>query len=258
MISKGIIVYWDKAMEFISLDLDAIDPSLKIAKTIEYWYSTKSFVAYSTTSKISKIDNGHRIEIAYQHNLNRAIKKQDACWGHSIITIPRGAMEGVAEWKDDDFPKKFDGKILWKVIGSGLTKQSVKEVISRSKRNQTMLRQALIATGAECAITGEQTIEALEAAHIIPSSKNGAEVIENAVLLRADLHRLYDRNLFSIGINGQIERISENLSDHYKSILTGAQISQDAIERVELALLSSLVKANEYNNMSESCKADSR
>ena len=49
-----------------------------------------------------------------------------------------------------------------------------------------------------CAITGENTLVALEAAHIVPYSKNGTHDVRNGLLLRADFHRLFDVGLVSV------------------------------------------------------------
>lgn len=49
-----------------------------------------------------------------------------------------------------------------------------------------------------CAITGENTLVALEAAHIVPFSKDGSNEIRNGLLLRADFHRLFDVGLVSV------------------------------------------------------------
>jgi putative restriction endonuclease len=49
-----------------------------------------------------------------------------------------------------------------------------------------------------CAITGESTLVALEAAHIVPYSNDGSHEIRNGLLLRADFHRLFDVGLVSI------------------------------------------------------------
>ena len=50
----------------------------------------------------------------------------------------------------------------------------------------------------KCAITGENTLVALEAAHIVPYSKEGSHEIRNGLLLRADFHRLFDVGLVSV------------------------------------------------------------
>lgn len=49
-----------------------------------------------------------------------------------------------------------------------------------------------------CAITGERTLLALEAAHIIPYSGEGGHDVRNGLLLRADFHRLFDAGLVSV------------------------------------------------------------
>lgn len=49
-----------------------------------------------------------------------------------------------------------------------------------------------------CAVSGCSTEAALEAAHIEPFSQGGADTVENGLLLRADIHRLFDRNLVAI------------------------------------------------------------
>lgn len=44
-----------------------------------------------------------------------------------------------------------------------------------------------------CAVTGERTLPFLEAAHIRPYTEEGPRVISNGLLLRSDLHTLFDR-----------------------------------------------------------------
>lgn len=43
-----------------------------------------------------------------------------------------------------------------------------------------------------CAVTGEKTLPVLEAAHIKPYAEHGPHRIENGILLRSDLHKLFD------------------------------------------------------------------
>ena len=49
-----------------------------------------------------------------------------------------------------------------------------------------------------CAITGERTLPALEAAHIQPFAKSGPNVIANGLLLRSDVHKLFDSGYLSV------------------------------------------------------------
>ena len=49
-----------------------------------------------------------------------------------------------------------------------------------------------------CAITGENTLPVLEAAHIRPYSDDGPHLIENGLLLRSDMHILFDKGLLTL------------------------------------------------------------
>jgi putative restriction endonuclease len=49
-----------------------------------------------------------------------------------------------------------------------------------------------------CAITGEKVLPVLEAAHIKPISEGGQHETANGLLLRSDLHRLFDRGYVTV------------------------------------------------------------
>lgn len=49
-----------------------------------------------------------------------------------------------------------------------------------------------------CAVTGEKALPALDAAHIKPVSEEGRHRIDNGLLLRSDIHKLFDAGYVSI------------------------------------------------------------
>jgi putative restriction endonuclease len=65
-----------------------------------------------------------------------------------------------------------------------------------------------------CAITGESTLIALEAAHIVPYSREGTHDVRNGLLLRADFHRLFDVGLVSVTPDMRI-KISPRIREAY-------------------------------------------
>lgn len=65
-----------------------------------------------------------------------------------------------------------------------------------------------------CAITGEKTLPVLEAAHIKPFSQNGPNVTSNGLLLRKDMHTLFDRGYLTINEDLQIE-VSKRIKEDY-------------------------------------------
>lgn len=63
-----------------------------------------------------------------------------------------------------------------------------------------------------CAMTGETTLVALEAAHITTYSGDGDHDIRNGLLLRADFHRLFDAGLVSVTPEMKI-RVSRRIQE---------------------------------------------
>ena len=88
-----------------------------------------------------------------------------------------------------------------------------------------------------CAITGERTLPVLHAAHIKPYSLDGPHAVSNGILLRQDLHTLFDRGYLTVTEDYHVEvsrRIKEdygNGRDYYalrgKQILEIPQSVQD-------------------------------
>ena len=81
------------------------------------------------------------------------------------------------------------------------TEETQKRIIRSiaQRRGQPKFREDLLkAYESKCAITGCDAQEALEAAHIIPYSETENNHLSNGLLLRADLHTLFDLNLIAI------------------------------------------------------------
>lgn len=65
-----------------------------------------------------------------------------------------------------------------------------------------------------CAITGEKTLPALEAAHIKPYSQQGPHLTSNGLLLRRDIHTLFDRGYITVNEGLRIE-VSKRIKEDY-------------------------------------------
>ncbi|MBX9583125.1 MAG: HNH endonuclease [Gemmataceae bacterium] len=82
------------------------------------------------------------------------------------------------------------------------------------RRGQPQFRQQLIeAYGGRYALTGSDAQDALEAAHIVPASQGGKTVLVNGLLLRADVHTLFDLNLVGINPNTRRACLARQLVD---------------------------------------------
>ncbi|HHH84775.1 MAG TPA: HNH endonuclease [Firmicutes bacterium] len=79
-----------------------------------------------------------------------------------------------------------------------------------------------------CAMTGERTLPVREAAHIKPVSLSGQHEVKNGLLLRCDLHILFDKGFLTldqthtINVSRRIKEEYENGKDYY--ILHGKKL----------------------------------
>jgi putative restriction endonuclease len=74
-----------------------------------------------------------------------------------------------------------------------------------------------------CAMTGERTLPVLQAAHIKPYSSGGPHQLDNGLLLRSDLHTLFDQGYVTVDadqmkvvVSRRIREEFENGRDYYQ------------------------------------------
>jgi putative restriction endonuclease len=73
-----------------------------------------------------------------------------------------------------------------------------------------------------CAITNERTLPVLDAAHIKPYSENGLNEVRNGILLRMDLHVLFDKGYLTINkqmlveVSRRIKEEFDNGKEYYR------------------------------------------
>lgn len=101
------------------------------------------------------------------------------------------------------------------------------EVIRRKK--QASFRAQLIeAYGGRCAATGYGVSDALQAAHIASYYGPKSQVVTNGLLLRADIHLLYDRFLLSVEPDSLRIEMDAALSESEYGELRGRRITVPA------------------------------
>ena len=90
-----------------------------------------------------------------------------------------------------------------------------REFLTKSRLGQGSFRTLVIdAYARRCAITGENTLPVLEAAHIQPYTDFGPHQINNGLLLRSDFHKLFDAGLVTVEPDYRV-RISGRIRDRY-------------------------------------------
>ena len=81
------------------------------------------------------------------------------------------------------------------------SKEKVIEKIAQAiaqRRGQQEFRQKLLETYKKCLVTGCDAVDVLEAAHIKPFAEDGTFDLSNGLLLRADIHTLFDLGLIAV------------------------------------------------------------
>lgn len=86
---------------------------------------------------------------------------------------------------------------------------------SKNRIGQVAFRRNVAAAyGHACAITGEKVAVTLEAAHIRDYAELGPHSVANGILMRADLHRLFDNGYFTVTTDFKV-RISPRLAERF-------------------------------------------
>jgi len=121
--------------------------------------------------------------------------------------------------QDDDFD-----------VNAALDEEVGYEVaLRRSRPGQTPFRNALIrAYGPRCLVTGTVGEEVIEAAHIIDAGGEETMHPRNGLLLRRDIHRLWDLGLLKIHPDTLEIQVDPNLDEEYTR-LDGERLQVDTI-----------------------------
>jgi len=83
-----------------------------------------------------------------------------------------------------------------------------------NRLGQRKFREALLsAYEGTCAITGSTEISALQAAHISPYDGSKTNSVQNGILLRADIHNLFDLGLIAIDPKTFLVIVSDRVAD---------------------------------------------
>jgi putative restriction endonuclease len=73
------------------------------------------------------------------------------------------------------------------------------------------------AYGRRCAMSGEKTLPVLEAAHIRPYADGGSHEPSNGLLLRSDLHTLFDRGYIGIDPSDHRIMVSKRIKEQFEN-----------------------------------------
>lgn len=101
-------------------------------------------------------------------------------------------------------------------LGEEMTRYGA-EFLTRARLGQGAFRVLVTdAYSRRCAITGERTLPALEAAHIKPFAEFGPNHTTNGLLLRSDLHKLFDLGYVTV-TPGLVVEVSRKIKEEFEN-----------------------------------------
>lgn len=149
------------------------------------------------------------------------------------VPVPESWAPNIVQGKTYDTDAS-DGLALWDSVYSALTswskvneprlagdsynqKRFGAEFLTRGRLGQGAFR-VLVTDAYErrCAVTGEKTLPVLEAAHIKPYALLGPHQVSNGLLLRSDLHKLFDLGYVTVTPKLRLE-VSSRLRSEWQN-----------------------------------------
>jgi putative restriction endonuclease len=150
--------------------------------------------------------------------------------------IPLNWGSGIVQGKSYS-TNEADGKSLWEKVKATLHKYPISN--QDDVKNQFLIKEPVAQYGESvlvkvrlgqgafrvlltdtyqrrCAISGEKTLPVLEAAHIKPYAESGPHSISNGLLLRSDIHKLFDTNYLTITQDLNVE-VSRKIKEEFQN-----------------------------------------
>jgi putative restriction endonuclease len=108
-------------------------------------------------------------------------------------------------------------KELGALVGRETCERYGEPTLVRPRLGQGAFRVAVTdAYRRACAVTGEHSLPVLEAAHIRPYALEGPHEVNNGLLLRSDLHRLFDLGYVTVTLDLRL-KVSERLRGEFEN-----------------------------------------
>lgn len=121
----------------------------------------------------------------------------ESLWGTVELLLATQAAAGVISVAEPMGPRYGPPVFTFPRLGQGSFQAAIIDAYAR-----------------KCAITGERVLPVLEAGHIRPYSEGGEHRIDNGLLLRRDLHTLFDRGYVTVTPEMEVV-VSKRLEDEF-------------------------------------------
>jgi putative restriction endonuclease len=142
------------------------------------------------------------------------------------IPVPKSWSSNIVSFKTYD-TGKAEGLALWDAISGRIVQSPVFAIGPADRFGEPQLIKPRLGQGAfrvlvtdiysrRCAVTQERTLPALEAAHIRPYSDGGEHEAQNGLLLRRDIHSLFDAGYVTVTPDLRFE-VSRRIREEFEN-----------------------------------------
>ena len=240
-----IEIDWSYGFEYLSIDPEKLPDPGSTVYTNERWNESGREVEYCTEFRPVASDESEfvKFQLIYRLEANTDLKKDKIIWGTTDFSVEKHKKTNRSVTASYTSAKKrqqleVEGIPSCRILEGGISEDVVRgglaNVILRG-RQQALRRNLIRIHGGRCAISEEKTMAVLDVAHVIAVKDSGGHTHENAFLLRADLHRLFDAGILTISERGVVEIALENTQSKYEDLI-GKPINPIVFKYIKKAL----------------------
>jgi putative restriction endonuclease len=145
------------------------------------------------------------------------------------IPVPESFSRNIVKFKGYT-TAEADGRLLWDAVQEAISGVAVApglSDVSQARYGEPVLVRPRLGQGAfrilvtdnyrrKCAVSGERTLPALDAAHIKPFADGGVHEASNGILLRRDIHSLFDLGYVTVTPDMKFE-VSRKIREEYEN-----------------------------------------
>ena len=179
---------------------------------------------------VQRISKYTRSAVGPEHVVGCILLEQPFFWERGDwIPEPADWSSNIVQGKSYDLAQPPIGTWLWEQLETRLMSAGLDSVVDEAPASPTFGEPRLVtprlgqgsfrvlvtdAYDRRCAVTGEKILPVLQAAHIRPVSAEGQHRVDNGLLLRSDVHTLFDRGYLTVTGEYQL-RVSHKLKDDF-------------------------------------------
>lgn len=164
-----------------------------------------------------------------RYNVQMSIQEIDFQWALSLLSSQKISPLNINK---NDADEESELPTLHNEDQRRIIERQIKQ-----RRGQKSFRNSLLKSKSICAVTGCELIDILEAAHIDAYRNDGHNHISNGLLLRSDIHTLFDLNFCAIEPNNYTIHFTKNSLKNGYEIFEGKvieikhKLSKTALEK---------------------------